>query len=201
LSFDDPQVIETAVSILDEGGCIVVPTDTVYGLAVPASDPTAIALLQQIKGRTDTFPPPVLVADMEQVWALVDPVSESIRALGERFWPGPLTLILPTKSTLSLAETTGTLGLRVPDHDGLRGLLRHTGPLAVSSANKHTCDPATTVEEAISQLGTKVNLYIDAGPTPGPAPSTVVDVTDGIRVLRVGLISEEKIAETGGIDV
>ena len=192
---DDPQLWEIAHCILDEGGCIVVPTDTVYGLAARADRPEAVSRLQKIKGRTDAFPPPVLIADTELVWPLVDPVPIEVQRLAHRFWPGPLTLILPTDHTdLSLAAATGTVGVRVPALDELRAFLRLSGPLAVSSANKHNLAPATTIDEAIDQLGAEVGLYIDGGPTPGLAPSTVVNCVGPITVVRVGLLSREQIS-------
>ena len=196
IRFDDPRVWDLCLDVLDGGGCIVVPTDTVYGIASHADNPSA---LQRVKGRTDAFPPPILIADIEAAWELVHPVRVEVERLARRFWPGPLTLILPTDRTdLSLAHDIGTLGLRVPDHNELRELLRRTGPLVVSSANKHGHQPATTVEEAISQLGDEVGLYVDSGPTPGPSPSTVVDCQAGIEVVRVGLIPREQILATAG---
>ena len=199
---DDPTLWERAGRILDSGGCLVFPTDTVYGIAAQAADPLAVARLQAAKGRTDAFPPPVLVADADAAWELVRPVPAFAKRLAEAFWPGPLTLVLATdRRDLSLAATVGSLGLRVPGLDWLRRFLRWSGPLAASSANRHNLPPATTVAEAIDQLGDAVGLYIDGGPTPGPAPSTVVDCTGRLAVRRVGLIPLEAILEaTGGAD-
>ena len=197
---EDLDVGAIAWEYLKAGECVVLPTDTVYGIAVLASDREAIARLQQAKGRADEFPPPVMVADIDQAWEFVAPPKPYAQRLAERFWPGGLTLILPTERTdLSLAEQTKTLGIRIPALTPLRALLRLTGPLAVSSANTHGFDPATNLEEAISQLGAQVSLYIDGGPTPGAIPSTVVDCSgEKARILRVGLISPEEIM--GGPD-
>ena len=195
----DPSLKHQAEGVLDKGECIVFPTDTVYGIASRPDDPAAVARLQQIKGRSDAFPPPILVADAEDAWALITDAPQAAKRLGDAFWPGALTLILPTNQHLSLAEQVGTIGVRVPDHDEVRTLLRMTGPLAVSSANKHNLPPATSIEEAIDQLGDEVGLYIDGGPTQGPSPSTVVDcTTDPITIVRLGLLTQDQIDQAAG---
>ena len=195
----DPDLTQLADEVLNKGECIVFPTDTVYGIAARPDSPEAVARLQQIKGRSDAFPPPVLAADTDDAWGLVTEVPKAARRLGEAYWPGALTLILPTDQHLSLAEQVGTIGVRVPDHTGLRALLRSTGPLATSSANKHNLNPATSVEEAIDQLGDEVGLYIDGGPTPGLSPSTVVDCTTSpVTIVRLGLLTEDQIFGVAG---
>jgi len=197
----DAAVLAEAAHCLARGECIVVPTDTVYGLAARADDAAAVARLQDIKGRADAFPPPVLVADPADAWALARPASPAAHRLADAFWPGALTLVLATDRTdLSLAYLNGTIGLRVPDLPALRPLLRLTGPLAVSSANRHTAPAATTVAEAAAQLGDAVALYIDGGPTPGPAPSTVVDCATGaVLIRREGLLSRAQILDAAGV--
>ena len=199
---NDPKLWDKAGRILDISGCLVFPTDTVYGIAAKADDPVAVARLQQAKGRTDAFPPPVLVADAEAAWELVNPVPPIAKRLAEAFWPGPLTLVLNTdRRDLSLAGRNGSLGVRVPNLDWLRQFLRWSGPLAASSANRHNLPAATTVDDAIDQLGNSVGLYIDGGPTLGPAPSTVVDCTGEPTVRRVGRIPLQAILDiTGGTD-
>jgi len=198
---DDPAIWESARQVLDSSGCVVFPTDTVYGIAARAEDAAGVAHLQATKGRSDDFPPPLLVADADSVWPLVSSAPDWAKRLAEAYWPGALTLILATdRHDLSLSDTVHTLGIRVPDLDWLRGFLRWSGPLAVSSANKHNLPPATRVEDAISQLGNDVGLYIDGGPTPGPVPSTVVDCTGKIKILRLGLLTQEMIMTTAGAD-
>jgi len=195
----DPSLRQRAEKVLDEGECVVFPTDTVYGIAARPDNPEAVSRLQQIKGRSDAFPPPILVADAADAWGLAVHVPQAARRLGEAFWPGALTLILPTDRHLSLAEQVGTIGVRVPDHDEVRALLRMTGPLAVSSANKHNHPPAVNIDEAVGQLGGEVGLYIDGGPTPGPSPSTVVDcTTDPVVIVRLGLLTEDRILQAAG---
>ncbi|MDR2931236.1 MAG: threonylcarbamoyl-AMP synthase [Propionibacteriaceae bacterium] len=192
---DDESWWRRAADVLDDDGCVVIPTDTVYGLAARADRPEAVARLQRIKGRREDFPPPVMVAEPEDAWGLVDEIPPTAHRLARAFWPGPLTLILATsRAGVGLSELTGSIGLRIPDHVGLRRLLAVTGPLAVSSANRHGQPAATTSGQAISQLGTEVGLYVDGGPTPGPAPSTVVDCRGATPViLRVGLLGAERI--------
>jgi len=196
----DPTLHEHVEAVLDAGECIVFPTDTVYGIASRPDNPGAVARLQEIKGRSEAFPPPILVADADTAWELFTDVPPAARRLGEAFWPGALTLILPCHHNLSLAQQVGTVGVRVPAHDKVRALLRMTGPLAVSSANKHNLSPATTVEEAIRQLGDEVSLYIDGGPTPGLTPSTVVDATtDPVTIVRLGLLMSTEIFQAAGV--
>ena len=199
--FDDPDCWAVVAQALARQQCVVFPTDTVYGIAARADSLAAVERLQRAKGRTDAFPPPVLVADAGQAWTLVSAVPLAARNLGTAFWPGALTLILPTtRSDLGLSASVGTVGVRVPDHDDLRALLRRTGPLAVSSANKHNRPPATTVGEARDQLGDAVAVYIDGGPTPGPAPSTVVDCTGAeLVIVRLGLLTPEQIQAAAGV--
>jgi tRNA threonylcarbamoyl adenosine modification protein (Sua5/YciO/YrdC/YwlC family) len=201
VNIDDPGLWDRASHVLTDGQCLVLPTDTVYGIAAAADDERGVARLQQIKGRSDDFPPPILVGDPKQAWALIPHVPREAARLGEVFWPGPLTLILTTdRVDLSLSLALGTIGIRVPNHDQLREFLRRSGPLAVSSANKHNHPVSTTIGQAMDQLGDDVGLYIDGGPTPGPAPSTVVDCTgDHLSVTRVGLLSVELIMATAGV--
>ena len=200
--FDQPDLAARALCTLKAGLCIVLPTDTVYGLAAQGDNQSGIARLQGIKGRGGDFPPPLMVADAGAAWPLVEVVSDQARRLAAAFWPGPLTLIMSCNQTWSLANTTGNLGIRVPKHTRLQALLRLTGPLAVSSANKHTLRAATTVEQAIEQLGDEVELYIDGGPTTGHIPSTVVDCSrPGLEILRLGQIPCDQIlAAAGGLD-
>ncbi len=203
VAFDSPIVWPAAQPILARGGCVVLPTDTVYGIAAAADDPRGVAALQVAKGRSDDFPPPVLISQEAQAWALADQVPPAARLLAEAFWPGPLTLILATRRTdISLAGNLGSVGVRLPDHSALRSFLEFSGPLVTSSANRHGRPPATTVDQAVEQLGTAVDLYCDGGPTPGPGAATVVDCRHHrLVILREGLLSAEQImTATGGAD-
>lgn len=190
---------DAAISAVEEGKVIVLPTDTVYGIAANPFDEDAIGGLLAAKKRDTTMPPPVLIAEPSMLRALTGAVPAGARALSKKFWPGALTLILKEQKSvgLHLGETAGTVAIRVPDHDATRELLRRTGPLGVSSANITGSDPATTVEEAEAQLGESVSVYLDGGSIPGPTPSTIVDFAsdeDGI-VLRLGALTLEQLRE------
>jgi hypothetical protein len=142
----------------------------------------------------------VLIADARAVYGLAREMSAGAQALAETFWPGALTLLVEAQPGLTwdLGDTGGTVALRVPDHDVTRDLLRRTGPLAVSSANLTGAPPATTVTDAMAQLGGKAEVYLDAGPTPGPVPSTIVDART-LRVLRAGAISLARLREVAPV--
>jgi tRNA threonylcarbamoyl adenosine modification protein (Sua5/YciO/YrdC/YwlC family) len=191
------------------GRLVVMPTDTVYGIAADAFNPEAVQRLLDAKGRGRQSPPPVLIPNADTLAALATEVTEPVRTLAERFWPGPLTIVLTANPSLSwdLGDTGGTVALRIPDHPLALDLLRETGPLAVSSANT-TGDPAArSIDQARDMLGESVAVYLDAGPVGSqeegaPAlPSTIVDATrltnEGgvLRVLREGALSRGSIVD------
>jgi L-threonylcarbamoyladenylate synthase len=183
--------IEAAVTALRSGKLVVLPTDTVYGLAADAFDPAAVRRLLRTKGRGRDKPPPVLVAAQTTLDALATKVPPLARDLVEALWPGPLTLICRQQPSLTwdLGDTRATVAVRMPDHEIALELLRRTGPLAVSSANRTQKPAASTVDEAEEMLGAAAQVYLDGGPSDGGAPSTIVDVTaDPPRVLREGAI-------------
>lgn len=189
--------IAAATAAVTAGECIVLPTDTVYGIGVNAFSSVAVQKLLDAKERGKDMPPPVLVAEPSMLRALTSEVPKDAAALAKRFWPGALTLILKAQKTLNLkvGETDGTVAVRVPDHDGARALLRSTGPLAVSSANISGHAPATTCDEARSALGDRVTVYLDGGTVGGQGASTIVDFSrsDKGRVLRAGALSFEEL--------
>lgn len=186
------EAITAAAQAVARGQLVVLPTDTVYGIGANALDPAAVQALLNAKHRGRDMPPPVLIAEPAMLGALVEEVPPKISRTIEAHWPGALTLIMKAQPDLrmDLGRTNGTIAVRVPDHDLTRLLLRRTGALAVSSANISGQPPATTVEEAIDQLGDSVAVYLDAGPTPGAVPSTIVDLaTTRIgRIVRAGVI-------------
>lgn len=195
IDVSDPAALEDAVArareVLADRGCVVLPTDTVYGIGADAFSPLAVAVLLAAKGRSRTMPPPVLIADRRVMAGLAYDVPEEAEALAERFWPGALTLILKSQPTLTwdLGETRGTVALRVPDDAVARELLYAVGPMAVSSANRTGMDAATTAGAARSMLGESVALYFDAGPRESRDPSTIVDCTvTPFRVARQGSV-------------
>ncbi|MBI4900240.1 MAG: threonylcarbamoyl-AMP synthase [Actinobacteria bacterium] len=189
---DLPAAVESVRTAIRAGESVVFPTDTVYGIAADPFSPQAVQGLLDAKHRGRDMPPPVLIGDAEVLEAYTRDVPAAARLLANRYWPGPLTLILTAQSSLGmdLGETQGSIGVRVPDHDVARTLLRATGPLAVSSANISGEPAATDATEARRQLGGSVAVYVDGGPTPGPTPSTIVDFAANLagRVLRVGAI-------------
>lgn len=190
IAVDAVGVVERAVEVLSDGGVVVLPTDTVYGLAGRAADPTATAQLFACKGREADVPVAVLCASAEQAFSLAAPVPESARRLATRHWPGALTLVLTRRPGLgwALGEPRDTIGIRCPDHDLVRALASEVGPLATTSANRHGVPtPSTAIGAADSLLG-PVDLVIDAGPLTGSA-STVVDATTStLRILRQGAL-------------
>lgn len=196
LSAQTADAVRRAVQI---GECIVLPTDTVYGIGADPFNPRAVQRLLEAKGRTRQSPPPVLIAAPEVLGALTGPLSAAVRAVTETHWPGALTIIVEQQGSLEmdLGDAVGTIAVRVPDHDLAREVLRCTGPLAVSSANRHQQPAATTCDDAIDQLGDAVGLYLDQGATPGPEPSTIIDFTrrPGGTVLRHGLIGVDRLRE------
>jgi tRNA threonylcarbamoyl adenosine modification protein (Sua5/YciO/YrdC/YwlC family) len=189
--------IDEAVHVLARGGLVVLPTDTVYGIAADAFSPPAVAALLAAKGRGRQMPPPVLVPDVRTVDGLCDAVPDAARDLMTAFWPGALTVICRAQPSLAwdLGETRGTVAVRMPDHPAALAVLRRTGPLAVSSANRTGRPAALTADEARDQLGDAVGLYLDGGPAPGGVASTIVDATGGdLRVVRAGALSVEQLA-------
>ncbi len=188
------------------GEVIVIPTDTVYGIAADAFNPAAVTRLLEAKGRGRQSPPPVLVSGRGTMRALVAEVPEAVDDLIERFWPGGLTIILPSQPSLvwDLGETRGTVAVRMPDNAIALELLQECGPLAVSSANLTGKDAAIAVDDAESMLGDSVSVYLDGGLAETGVASTIIDATglvsDGspITVLREGAVSRAQLSEVLG---
>lgn len=192
--------LEAARTALRDGALVVMPTDTVYGIAADAFEPTAVAALLAAKGRGRHMPPPVLVASTTTLDALATQVEPYVHTLTEALWPGPLTLICRQQESLmwDLGETRGTVAVRMPDDEVALDLLRRTGPLAVSSANLTGHAAAATIDEAEEQLGDSVAVYLDGGPAGSGVPSTIVDCTgDAPRIVRIGAVTAERLAELG----
>lgn len=188
----DADGLAAAAAAVARGQCIVLPTDTVYGIGADARSAEAVQRLLDAKRRGRDMPPPVLLPDADLLDAIAADVPEGARLLAGAFWPGALTLILKAKLPLDLGERPNTIAVRVPAHDGTRTLLRATGWLAVSSANVSGEPPATTVEQARAMLGDSVAVYLDGGPASGEVPSTIVDFASDPehgRILRQGLIT------------
>jgi len=200
---------------IGRGELVVIPTDTVYGVAADAFSPTAVQRLLDAKGRDRTAPPPVLVPGIPTLDALTEFVPDEVRALVAKFWPGGLTVVLRARPTLDwdLGETRGTVAVRMPSQRIALELLHETGPLAVSSANRTGEPAAMTAAEAEAALGDSVAVYLEAGPTGTSYPdaqagtgSTIVDATglehpEGkLRILRHGVIPDQAIIEIVGAE-
>lgn len=185
------EAVAAAVTTVGAGDCLVMPTDTVYGIGADAFSPQAVRVLLAAKGRGRAMPPPVLIGSHAVLRALADEVDGHAERLAETFWPGALSLILPAQPSLvwDLGETRGTVALRMPADDLALDVLAQTGPLAVSSANRTGSPAATTAQQAHRMLGDSVELYLDDGPRDTVSPSTIVDCTvSPPRVVREGAI-------------
>jgi L-threonylcarbamoyladenylate synthase len=197
---DDAAGRVAAVEVLRRGGIVVMPTDTVYGVGVSLTADDGLGRLFAAKDRPLDKAIVLLVADVEQAGS-VGVLSPAAQTLAEKFWPGGLTLVLAQQpnSTLPTVLTAGqkTIGVRVPDHDCPRALARELGPLPVTSANISGQPAATTANDAMAQLGERVDLILDGGATRGGAASTVVDCAVAEpRILREGAIDRKAVTET-----
>lgn len=190
---DREAAVEAAAGALRGGRLVVVPTDTVYGLAADAFHQKATRRIFAAKQRPASMPLPVLVRSPKQLLGLCQPLPEAAERLMAAYWPGPLTLVVASQPSLQwdLGHTDGTIGVRMPLDEVILAIIREVGPLAVTSANTSGQPPARTVDEARTQLQGAVAVYVDDGPRDGGAASTVVDLTRGhCAVLRSGDIDE-----------
>lgn len=182
--------IDDVLAALNSGVPVVIPTDTVYGVAVDLAAPGAMQKLFDLKGRPADKPVPVLGPDIPALRRVVE-FDRRAELLAERFWPGPLTLILPRSRGFTAdlgGEAAGGVAVRIPAHDVALSVLRASGPLAVTSANRSSEPPATTIDEARAYLGAGVGAFLDSGVCNG-TPSSLVSLLDGIEILREGPIS------------
>lgn len=196
---------------LGRGDVVVIPTDTVYGIAADAFSPSAVEKLLAAKGRDRQSPPPVLIGNLNALHALAEFVPDVAKRLAETFWPGALTMILRAQPSLSwdLGETKGTVALRMPDHKIALALLEEVGPLAVSSANLTGEPAAVTCQQAVAYFDNNVSTYLDGGASPKGEASTILDLTSitestdaegnlvttgKIKIVRQGALSAAKIA-------
>ncbi|WP_433586539.1 L-threonylcarbamoyladenylate synthase [Microbacterium hydrocarbonoxydans] len=196
---------------ISRGELIVIPTDTVYGVAADAFSPTAVQRLLDAKGRGRDQPPPVLIGSPETLVALAESVPEPVQRLIDAFWPGGLTIVLPAQPSLvwDLGETKGTVAVRMPEGRVALELLAETGPLAVSSANLTGHPAAVSAAEAEQMLGDSVAVYLDGGPSGEGVASTIIDATSlvtrggegdapQVRILRQGAVSRVQLEEILG---
>jgi L-threonylcarbamoyladenylate synthase len=198
----DPEVIARAGAILRGGGLVAFPTETVYGLGANALDAVAVARIFAAKGRPATNPVIVHVAEPADVVQVADEWPAAAQGLAERFWPGPLTLVLARRVTVPAIVTAGgpTVAVRLPAHPVARALIRAAGvPVAAPSANRSMRLSATRAEHVLREMGGCIDLVLDGGPTPGGLESTVLDVTTTPpRLLRPGLVAPSEIEAVVG---
>jgi len=200
--FVDPRspqrdAIEEAAAWIARGGVVAIPTDTLYGLAVDPFSADAVARLFEVKGRAADQALPLIAADLEQAALRVGALTAVGRLLAERYWPGPLTLLLAAPRALPRAVHAGTgkVGVRVPRDDVARAICRAArGPVTATSANVSGEPPTADPEEVERRLGSRIDLLIDTDAAPGGAPSTIVDATvEPPALVRAGALSWDEI--------
>lgn len=191
----EPQgdVLARACAVIEDHGVVAYPTETFYGLAVSVLDPRGCARVFEIKGRAASKALPCIIADVEQLDRISPGVPGDLHELAARFWPGPLTLIVPARADVAAASESDTIAVRVSSLPLARALARRCGPVTSTSANASGAPPASTADEVLAQLTTldpMLDLVLDGGPTSGGAASTIVDLTSGEpRLVREGAIA------------
>ncbi|TKS61627.1 MAG: threonylcarbamoyl-AMP synthase [Nitrospira sp.] len=201
-----PRLSRSVNQIVHDGGMVAVPTETYYGLGVNPFNEAAVDRLLQLKGRANGKPILVLIGHRAQLSLLVREVSSVATFLMDTFWPGPLTILFAAHSSLphNLTAGTGTVGVRLSSCRPLVELLAVTGPLTGTSANRSGGLPAHEAHQVQETLGQDVDLIVDAGPTPGGPPSTVVDARDTVRLIREGAVTRQmlqNVLQTRGISL
>jgi tRNA threonylcarbamoyl adenosine modification protein (Sua5/YciO/YrdC/YwlC family) len=197
------EAIAAATDAVKSGRLIVLPTDTVYGIAADAFDNGAVANLLAAKGRGRDMPVGVLVGSWHTISGLVYSVPDAAHELIRAFWPGALSLVVQQAPSLQwdLGDARGTVMLRMPLQPVALDVLRAVGPMAVSSANVSGHSPATTAAEAQRQLGDRVDVYLDGGTSEQQAASTILDLTGEVpKILRAGPIGARAVADVLGVD-
>jgi L-threonylcarbamoyladenylate synthase len=197
LSLNHPKAFDRALEVIRAGGVVAFPTDTIYGIGVSAFNQSAVEKIYQVKGRSHLKAIPILLSDKKELSQVAINITPSTSKIIQKYWPGALTLVLPGIACLpDNLSTTESIGVRVPDDNLTRELLRRTGPLAATSANLSGRPGALTAFEVLDQLGGKVDLVLDGGPARGRQASTVLDLTGAEpQLLREGPISLEEILQ------
>ncbi len=193
----DPDILARAAGTIRAGGIVVVPTETLYGLAADPFSTQAVRRLFSIKDRALDRAVALIAADLAQIVAQLGELSPLAQLLAERFWPGPLTLLLPAPEAIAgeVSAGTGRVGVRVPAHAVARGVCHASGGvLTATSANISGRQATGDPEEVVASLGTQVDIVLDAGKTEGGLPSTIVDVSAlEPRLVRRGAIPWETV--------
>jgi L-threonylcarbamoyladenylate synthase len=202
---DNPNNRSIASILLREGGVVALPTDTVYGLAAAIFNRGAVSTMFVIKGRPREQGVPVLIAAESQLREVTSDISDVALALAKRFWPGALTLVMKRHERLPLNVTGGrdTVAVRLPDHPCPQSLISACGsPITGTSANRHGGVEPTSSEEVQRQLGSRLSLILDGGPSPISIPSTILDVTTvPPRLIRAGAISVQELRTVCEVEV
>lgn len=187
--------LQAAADCLKNGGIAAIPTDTVYGFAASVKDTKAIDRLYQIKQREHNKSIAVLLGDAQQAFQVAHEFSDKAQRLAAAYWPGALTIIIKKNAGLPENLTANDLvGLRIPDHEFTRELIRRTGPLAVTSANISGKPPAISIQNFIDELGSQLDIIIDGGQSRGGIPSTVINcANEPAVILREGAIPGEEL--------
>ncbi|OGO17155.1 MAG: threonylcarbamoyl-AMP synthase [Chloroflexi bacterium RBG_16_48_8] len=195
IAISSSQSIARAMDVLNKGGLVAFPTDTVYGVGALAFEERSIRRLYEAKTRNNELPLPILISGPEQLELVTINLTDVARILAHQFWPGPITLIVERHPRLPQDMSgTSTVGVRVPDHRFSQRLFAAVGPMAVTSANLSGHVSSITPEEVLADLNGRIDLLVDGGPTPGQVPSTVVDCTgETPLILRKGPITEDQI--------
>ena len=191
--------LATASAAILDGNLIALPTETFYALSADLYNLRAVERIFQIKGRPDWKALLVLIDSVDQAEVISDSIPPEFYQIAERFWPGPLTLILPAAKRVPLKVTggTGTVGMRIPDQPFTRRVIEEVRlPIIGTSANLSGHPSCSSVEEVLRQLGGKIELVVDSGDSPGTAPSTVLDLTSTpARLVREGAIPQEELGD------
>jgi L-threonylcarbamoyladenylate synthase len=194
LTADSDAHIRRAAELLRRGGLVAFPTDTVYGLGTCAFDPTAVLRIYSAKNRPPEKAIPVLIASLDELGLVAAAPGKTALSIASRFWPGPVTIVVPKHPRVPEAVSGQTVGVRIPDHAVARALLALSGPLAVTSANLSGLESPVTAAQVREQLDGRVDMILDGGITPGGLASTVVDCTGsslGLVILREGPITRQ----------
>jgi len=197
LSLEAPRALEETINVLQHGGVVAFPTDTVYGIGASLRHPDALARIYTIKGRESAKPLPVLLSSIDRISVVAEPPDARVRALLREFWPGGLTIALPARSGIprEVVHQDGTVGVRIPDHSiALMLCERAGGALATTSANRSGEPPACSADEIATQLDDGIDVVLHGGYAPCGAPSTVIRIDDArIAVIRHGSVDPERI--------
>lgn len=191
------EALEKASEIIKKGGVIAYPTETFYGLGVKFNDIAALRKLYKIKHRSRNQALPLIIGEKMLLQLIASSITDSAEKLADKFWPGPLTLLLPAKPDISefITAKTGNIAVRIPGKSFALDLVLSLGfPITATSANISGMPPADNADGVIRYFGNAIDLIIDCGKTPGGKPSTIVDASgEKIRFLRAGAVSIKKV--------